>query len=654
MCGLAGFLEARAGRSEAEKRALARAMADRLGHRGPDDAGAWAEGPCALGHRRLAIIDLSPAGAQPMASHDGRLVMAYNGEIYNFPELRRRLEGEDPELAGAWRGTSDTEVLLEAMARWGVEPAAAAANGMFAFAVWDRRRRRLWLGRDRIGEKPLYYGWSGGAFLFGSELKALEAHPAFAGSVDRGALALYLRHNYVPGPYCIYQGLAKLPPGCLLCVDPDRPGHAPAPRPYWSARQAAEAGQARPLAGPPGELADRLEELLTEAVAMRLVSDVPLGAFLSGGIDSSTVVALMQKVSARPVKTFSIGFAEEGYDEAPFAREVAAHLGTDHTEMYVSPAQALEVVPRLPELFDEPFSDSSQIPTFLVAQLARRHVTVSLSGDAGDELFAGYDRYRWGERIWRAVGPLPYGLRRALAAGLEAAPRRLLSAGLKPVARWLPPEVGRRDPGQMAQRVAGYLKVRRAEAMYRGLVSHWRPADGLTPGAVEPPTPLADSADPPRLRGLIPRMQYLDMVTYLPDDILVKVDRASMGVSLESRIPLLDHRVVELAWRLPLEMKLRQGQGKWLLRQVLYRHVPPELVERPKKGFGVPLDRWLRGPLKEWAADLLSPATLRRQGYFRPQVVERAWREHQEGVRDRHYWLWDLLMFQMWLERRGA
>jgi asparagine synthase (glutamine-hydrolysing) len=352
------------------------------------------------------------------------------------------------------------------------------------------------------------------------------------------------------------------------------------------------------------------------------------------------------------VKTFSIGFAEQGYDEAPFARRVAEHLGTDHTELYVSPREALEVVPRLPELYDEPFSDSSQIPTFLVSRLARSEVTVSLSGDAGDELFAGYDRYLWGERIWRKVGPLPYAARRALARSLEAAPAGLLAAGLAPFKRWLPPEVARRDPAQMARRVAGYLKVRRPEAMYRGLVSHWRPADGLTPGVAEPPTPLADSASLPRLAGLIPRMQYLDLVTYLPDDILVKVDRAAMGVSLESRIPLLDHRVVEFAWRLPREAKLREGKGKWLLRRVLHRHVPAGLVERPKMGFGVPIDHWLRGPLKQWAGDLLSPATLRRQGFFAPEVVERAWREHQQGVRDWHYWLWDLLMFQMWLERR--
>jgi len=540
------------------------------------------------------------------------------------------------------------------MRRWGVERAVEAANGMFAFALWDTSARRLHLGRDRLGEKPLYYGWHGSSFLFASELKALAPHPDFRPSLDLGALALFLRHNYVPAPYCIYQGLAKLTPGCLLTVDPGRPGLMPEPQPYWSARRAAEEGMASPLAGSANELTDRLEELLGEAVAMRMVADVPLGAFLSGGIDSSTVVALMQKASPRPVKTFSIGFWEDAYNEAPFAREVARHLGTEHTELYVTPEEALEVVPRLPALYDEPFSDSSQIPTFLVSQLARRHVTVSLSGDAGDELFGGYDRYAWGERIWRKVGWLPTRPRRLAAAVLMALPRRLLNAGLMPLTPWLPPEVTRRDPAQMAQRVASYLQVPDALAMYQGLVSHWRPEDGLLPGVSEPPTALSEARQWPRFTELIPRMMFLDLVSYLPDDILVKVDRASMGVGLESRIPLLDHRVVELAWRVPMGLKVKGGKGKWLLRQLLYRHVPPELVERPKKGFAVPVAAWLRGPLKPWAEDLLSADRLKRQGLVDPVVVERAWREHQSGARDWHYWLWDLVVFQQWLEEYGG
>ncbi len=630
--------------------ATARAMADTLNHRGPDDSGAWGEDACALGHRRLSVIDLSPQGRQPMFSHDGRWVIVYNGEFYNYQQLRADLEILDPELKGAWRGTSDTEVFLEAVSRWGVDEATRRVNGMFAFALWDRRERLLHLGRDRIGEKPLFYAWMGKHFIFGSELKALRAHPSFNAGIDRGALALYMRHNYVPSPYCIYQGVAKLPPASLLTISPERPGHTPEPRVYWSVRQACEAGAAQPFAGSEDEALAELEALLLESVEMCMVSDVPLGAFLSGGIDSSTVVALMQAISPKPIKTFSIGFSEEAYNEAPYAKAVARHLGTEHTELYVTPAEAMAVVPKLPQLYDEPFSDSSQIPTFLVAELARRHVTVSLSGDAGDELFGGYDRYAWGRHIWKRVGWLPYPARRLCAAMMEALPQGLLSRGLKPLKSWLPEAAFRRDPGELAQRVAGYLKVRRPEDMYRRLVSHWRPGDGLVLGADEPPTPLSDPTQWPAFKKFFQRMMYFDLVTYLPDDILVKVDRAAMAVSLESRIPLLDHRVVELAWQIPLSMKVKHGKGKWLLRRLLYKYVPPELVERPKKGFGVPIDHWLRGPLKDWAAELLSPERIQSQGYLNPQVVQHAWREHQEQVKDWHYWLWDVLMFQLWLE----
>lgn len=630
--------------------AVARAMADTLSHRGPDDSGTWAEGACALGHRRLSVIDLSPQGHQPMFSHDGRWAIVYNGEFYNFQQMRADLENLDPELKSAWRGTSDTEVFLEAVSRWGLDEATRRFNGMFAFALWDRREKLLHLGRDRIGEKPLYYAWMGKHFLFGSELKALRAHPSFKASLDRGALALYMRHNYVPAPYCIYQGVAKLPPATLLTISPERPGHTPEPRIYWSVRQACEAGAAQPFGGSEDEALAELETLLLESVEMRMVSDVPLGAFLSGGIDSSTVVALMQAISSQPIKTFSIGFSEDAYNEAPYAKAVARHLGTEHTELYVTPDQAMAVVPKLPQLYDEPFSDSSQIPTFLVAQLARQHVTVSLSGDAGDELFGGYERYDWARQIWKRVGWLPYPARRLSASLLEALPQGLLSRGLKPLKRWLPEAALRRDPGELAQRVAGYLKVRRPEDMYRRLVSHWRSEDGLVLGAQAPLTPLSDPTQWPSFSNLFQRMMYFDLVTYLPDDILVKVDRAAMAVSLESRIPLLDHRVVEMAWRIPLSMKVKQGKGKWLLRRLLYKYVPPELVERPKKGFGVPIDHWLRGPLKDWAAELLAPQRIQGQGYLNPVVVQRAWQEHQEQIKDWHYWLWDLLMFQLWLE----
>ena len=650
MCGIAGFLQSGGG-DQAGMEAVVRAMADTLSHRGPDDSGTWSEGACALGHRRLSVIDLSPQGHQPMVSHDGRWVMVYNGEFYNFQQMRAELENLDPELKGVWRGTSDTEVFLEAVSRWGLDEATRRFNGMFAFALWDRREKLLHLGRDRIGEKPLYYAWMGKHFLFGSELKALRAHPSFKASLDRGALALYMRHNYVPAPYCIYQGVAKLPPATLLTISPERPGHTPEPRVYWSVRQACEAGAAQPFGGSEDEALAELETLLLESVEMRMVSDVPLGAFLSGGIDSSTVVALMQAISSQPIKTFSIGFSEDAYNEAPYAKAVARHLGTEHTELYVTPDQAMAVVPKLPQLYDEPFSDSSQIPTFLVAQLARQHVTVSLSGDAGDELFGGYERYDWARQIWNRVGWMPYPARRLGASLLEALPQGLLSRGLKPLKRWLPEAALRRDPGELAQRVAGYLKVRRPEDMYRRLVSHWRPEDGLVLGAQAPLTPLSDPAQWPSFSNLFQRMMYFDLLTYLPDDILVKVDRAAMAVSLESRIPLLDHRVVEMAWRIPLSMKVKQGKGKWLLRRLLYKYVPPELVERPKKGFGVPIDHWLRGPLKDWAAELLAPQRIQSQGYLNPVVVQRAWQEHQEQIKDWHYWLWDLLMFQLWLEK---
>jgi asparagine synthase (glutamine-hydrolysing) len=649
VCGIAGFLQSGGG-DQARMEATARAMADTLSHRGPDDSGTWTEGACALGHRRLSVIDLSPHGSQPMHSRDGRWVIVYNGEFYNYQHMRTEVERLNPDLKGSWRGTSDTEVFLEAVSLWGVDQATRRFNGMFAFALWDRREKLLHLGRDRIGEKPLYYAWLGNQFVFGSELKSLRAHPSFNAAIDRGALALYMRHNYVPAPYCIYQGVAKLPPASLLTISPGQPGRTPEPRVYWSVRQACEAGAAQPFTGSEDEALAKLEELLLESVEMRMVSDVPLGAFLSGGIDSSTIVALMQAISSKPIKTFSIGFSEEAYNEAPYAKAVANHLGTDHTELYVSPEEAMAVIPKLPQLYDEPFSDSSQIPTYLVAELARRHVTVSLSGDAGDELFGGYDRYAWANLMWKRVGWMPYPGRRLAAGILESMPKGLLSGALKPMMRWLPDAAFHHDPGELAQRIAGYLKVRCPEDMYRRLVSHWRPEDDLVLEASEPHTPLSDHAQWPAFSDLFLRMMYFDLITYLPDDILVKVDRAAMAVSLESRIPLLDHRVVEFAWRLPLAMKLKQGKSKWLLRRLLYNYVPPELVERPKKGFGVPIDHWLRGPLKSWAAELLAPERIQRQGYLNSQVVQKAWREHQEGIKDWHYWLWDVLMFQLWLE----
>jgi asparagine synthase (glutamine-hydrolysing) len=649
MCGFVGFLTEGGSRdSEATVLAMARAIA----HRGPDADGAWVdnEAGVAFGHRRLSIVDLSAAGHQPMASSSGRYMLVFNGEIYNFPVLRLELE----QRGHTFRGNSDTEVMLAAFEAWGIEASLKRFVGMFAFALWDRLERQLTLGRDRLGEKPLYYGWISNTFLFGSELKGLRAHPLWRGEINRDALAVYLRHNYVPGPYSIYHGVHKLPPGTYLNIRFSMVGQSPEPISYWSARQVAEAGLSDPFKGSAAEAVDALETLLKDAVRQQMVADVPLGAFLSGGIDSSTIVALMQSQSDRPVKTFSIGFHEEGYDEAVHAKSVAGHLGTEHTELYVSPQEALDVIPRLPTLYDEPFADSSQIPTFLVAQLARRHVTVSLSGDAGDELFAGYNRYFWGRSLWRRLGPIPLPVRTMAAAGLTALPPAGWDAAFKATGWALPAKLRLRTPGDKLHKLAAILAVDSPETMYRKLVSHWEtPSDLLVAGS-EPPTALTDLERWAALPDFTQRMMHLDLVSYLPDDILVKVDRAAMGVSLESRVPMLDHRVVEFAGRIPMNLKIREGQGKWILRQVLHRYVPQALIDRPKMGFGVPIDSWLRGPLREWAEDLLSEPRLRNDGYFDPALIHQKWHEHLSGKRNWQYHLWDVLMFQAWLKEESA
>jgi asparagine synthase (glutamine-hydrolysing) len=643
MCGIAGFLSASGLRHDAE-RVLGR-MTLTIAHRGPDDSGAWLDQPAgvALGHRRLSIIDLSAAGLQPMASASGRYVIVYNGEIYNYRVLRRELESLGTT---GWRGHSDTEVILRAMDQWGIRGALERLNGMFAFAVWDRELRKLTLARDRIGEKPLYYGRVGGTFLFGSELKALAAHPAFESEVDRDALTLYLRHNYVPAPHSIWRGISKLPPAHLIEVS--QGGRTiGAPQRYWDFRAVAEAGAAEPLPDGP-ELVDQLESLLKEAVAMRMEADVPLGAFLSGGIDSSTVVALMQAQSPRPVRTFTIGFHEQRYNEADHAREVAAHLGTDHTELYVTSKDALALIPRLGSIWDEPFSDSSQIPTYLVSELTRRHVKVSLSGDAGDELFGGYHRYIQAMRLWKAMAWSPPGARR-LAARLFDAPLAGKTAdalaGLVPRYRML-------NLADRLPKVGQVIAERTPEALYRRLVSHFKSPEEIVIGGREPPTALTGAVPP--FGDFRQTMMYLDTVTYLPDDILAKVDRAAMAVSLESRVPFLDHRVVEFAWRLPMSAKIKGGKGKHILRQVLYRHVPRHLVERPKMGFGVPIDDWLRGPLRDWAEDLIGESRLRTEGFFVPGPIRKLWDEHVSGRRNWHYYLWDILMFQAWWQEQGT
>ncbi|MDO5057494.1 MAG: asparagine synthase (glutamine-hydrolyzing) [Lautropia sp.] len=649
MCGIAGYFEP--GTAQASIDVLTR-MADGIVHRGPDDMGVWVDprGGMGLAHRRLSIIDLSEAGHQPMTSASGRHVIVFNGEIYNHLALRAELVDEG--LAPDWRGHSDTETLLAAIEAWGLEMALQRVTGMFAFAVWDREMRTLSLARDRLGEKPLYYGWQGqggqAVFLFGSELKAIRPHPAFEGEVDRGAISLLLRHNCVPAPYSIYRGIAKLPAGHFLVLDEAALQGRSQPEPvcYWSLARVAEAGVARPWQGDDAEAVAELDGLLRAAIGRQMMADVPLGAFLSGGIDSSTVVALMQAQSSQPVRTFSIGFHEAGYDEAVHAKAVARHLGTDHTELYVSAHEAMAVIPRLPQLYDEPFADSSQIPTFLVSQLARRHVAVSLSGDGGDELFCGYNRYQMTARMWHRLALLPQPLRRLLAGTIQALPPERWDA----LGKWLPGASGYAHVGEKLHKGATVMGAHSADELYLGFVSHWANPAAVVVGGAEPPTLV--TANRPALVGLdaVQQMMALDALTYMADDILVKVDRAAMGVSLEGRVPFLDHSVVEFAWSLPQSLKLRQGQGKWILRQVLYRYVPRTLIERPKMGFGMPLGAWLRGPLREWAESLLDEGRLRREGFFRPEPIRRAWQQHLAGRGDQATRLWDVLMFQAWLE----
>lgn len=645
MCGFAGFLD-RAGFADGE--AVLRRMADTIAHRGPDSDGYWvdAEAGIALAHRRLAIIDLSPAGHQPMTSPDGRYVLSYNGEIYNHLDLRRELETNGTI---EWRGHSDTETLLQGFSAWGVRGTLERANGMFALALWDRAERKLFLARDRMGEKPLYYGMQGKTLLFGSELKALRQHPAWRGGVNRDALALFLRHNYVPGPYSIFDGIQKLPPAHFLEIGVDDPA-LPSSVAYWDIAAKAKEGRDKPFSGSATDAVNALDSLLLDAVGMRMAADVPLGAFLSGGYDSSTIVALMQHQSARPVKTFSIGFSEAEYDEAHHAKRVAAHLGTDHTELYVTPQDALDQIPLLPHHWDEPFADSSQIPTLLVSRLARSEVTVSLSGDGGDELFCGYTRYAQGYDIWRRLGKMPRGVRKLTAGALRMTPANLIDGALK----FAPERIRKMAVGDRLLKLADVLNVDRADHFYRSLVSHAKNPSALVPGADELPTILTEP-DPhwPSDGDFRDRMMYLDMCSYLPDDILVKVDRATMAVSLESRVPLLDHRVVEFALALPLAFKLRNGAAKWPLREILYRHVPREMMERPKMGFGVPIEHWLRGPLRSWADDLLAPDRLKRDGYFDVDAIGKLWSDTRSGRRRMHYHIWDILMFQAWLDAQS-
>lgn len=645
MCGIAGFWQTKRGDEHPVE--VLKEMGASLSHRGPDDSGSFYDPSAGVGlaFRRLSILDLSPAGHQPMDSASGRLTIIFNGEVYNFEEIRREL-GPDYK----WRGHSDTEVILEAIERWGIEPAVKRFVGMFALAVWDRLERKLFLVRDRLGIKPLYYGFVGGDFVFASELKAIREYPGFQGVIDRGTLALFMRHNYVPTPHCIYRGFFKLPPGHILALS--SANGEPVLFCFWSVVDVARAGVASQLQGSEAEIISELEQKLRQAVGLRMISDVPLGAFLSGGVDSSAVVALMQAQSNRPVKTFTIGFHEDEYNEAAHAKRVAAHLGTNHKELYLTAEEARNVIPMLPRMYDEPFADSSQIPTYLVSKLARQTVTASLSGDGGDEIFGGYQRYFLIHSLWNSIYRTPKPIRRTTAHLIRA----FSPAAIDRIYGWVKPLTppGKRlsAVGEKAHKLAPYLSSDDPRSIYMEALSHWNPSEVVNDSSeLNPVQQFFESCA--WLPNLEEQMMVTDTANYLPDDVLTKVDRASMAVSLEARVPLLDHRVVEFAWRLPLHFKVRGKVGKWALRQVLYRYVPQELIERPKMGFGVPVDSWLRGPLRAWAEDLLSADSLGQQGFFNVPLIRQKWTEHLSGSRNWQYLLWDVLVFQDWVAHTG-
>lgn len=648
MCGIAGIFDKRGSLDTGSLRDTVLKMTSAIIHRGPDDGDVWAETNIgiALGHRRLSIVDLSQEGHQPMLSACQRYVIVFNGEVYNHQELRKDLE--KLSMAPQWRGHSDTEVMLAAISHWGLDAAIQRFVGMFAFALWDRKDKKLFLVRDRLGEKPIYYGWIAKCFVFASELKALRVCQDWEGDIDRDALSLLMRHNYIPAPYSIYKNVNKVLPGSIVSVQfNSSPDESIQSRQYWTVKAAAEAGLAAPFQGSESDAIEHLDDLLRRSVKQQMAADVPLGAFLSGGVDSSIIVALMQAQSSRAIKTFTIGFTEKNFDEAIYAKQVAKHLGTDHTELYINPDDALNVIPKIPIIFDEPFSDSSQIPTYLVSQLARRHVTVSLSGDGGDELFAGYTRYMWGNEIWNKIGWMPKQVRRGVASGLETISPATWGRLFNTFAAVVPERLKQYNLGDKLHKVTEVLRFDNTQQLYRNLVSHWCDPASVVLGAIEPGSMLTKSHGI-NFSTFTDLMTYLDTISYLPDDILVKLDRTSMAVSLESRIPLLDYRVVEFARKLPLRMKVRNGQGKWLLRQVLYKYVPKELIERPKRGFGVPIESWMRGPLRDWCESLLSEKRLREDGFFKPEEIRNKWEEHVSGKRNWHYLLWDVLVFQAW------
>lgn len=627
MCGILGVLNT--DNSYIKCESILKNMGSKIYLRGPDARGYWCDesSGIGLGHVRLSILELTEAGAQPMHSVCDRFALSFNGEIYNHRKLRAQLEQEGHLTQ--WRGHSDTETLLACFSIWGIEKTLQATVGMFAIALWDKQKKQLTLARDRLGEKPLYWGWCNQTLLFGSELKALKAHPDFVSEIDRDALALLLQYNYIPAPYSIYKNIEKLPAGSYVQIRVNDSRHTVEIKKYWDLKAVMQKGLDRPFQDNALEAANLLEQKLVKSISEQMLADVPLGAFLSGGVDSSTVVALMQSQSTKPIKTFAIGFNEPGYNEAKFAKEVARHLGTEHTELYVSAEDALSVIAKLPKVYCEPFADSSQIPTFLVMQMAKQYVTVALSGDAGDELFGGYNTYQMAAKVWKSVSRLPHPLRKIATQVL-----------------------GKIPTPQKIQKLIYLLPAQNREEFYQLLVTHWKIPTNVVKGAQTVGTVFNTPNQWVKTDDFEQWMMAIDTSQYMVDDILIKVDRAAMANSLETRVPMLDHRVVEFAWQLPLDFKIKNGVGKSVLREVLYRHIPRELIERPKQGFSIPLGQWLRGPLREWAESQISEYRLVQEGYFYPHPIRKVWHEHLSGKYDHALKLWSILMFQAWLEEQ--
>ncbi len=648
MCGINGFYS----KSLSTFNNVIVKMNSAISHRGPDAKGTWYDknSGIVLGHQRLSIIDLSSAGDQPMQSSSNRFILTYNGEIYNHLEIRKEIEKNNSFTK--WRGSSDTETLLESIDFWGVEKTLQKIQGMFAFGLWDKKTRSLTLARDRMGEKPLYYGWQGKGnnrvFLFGSELKALKVHPGFDEQINRGAIALQLRHNCIPAPYSIYKDIYKLLPGHYLELKENdlKENFLSTPKKYWSLSERIIEGNKNQLKLDDEKILKDLEGILKLSVKKQMISDVPLGAFLSGGIDSSTVVALMQSVSNNPVKTFTVGFEENDFSEAKYAKNIAKYLGTNHTEIYVSSKKALDVIPKIPNIYDEPFSDSSQIPTFLVSQLTKQQVKVALSGDGGDELFCGYNRYLVTETFSNIFRFMPLIFRKTLASTI----RSISPKKLDKILNFLPKLDHHSGFGDKMHKVANVLDLKELNDIYYTLRSHWPNPSEIVKNSKEPSTLLTKYKPNLNILNHQEKMMALDLLTYLPDDILVKVDRAAMASSLETRIPFLDHKLIEYVLKIPHSLKFRNGQGKWILKRILNQYIPKNLTERPKKGFEIPLSSWLRGPLRDWAENLLNEKRLNEENYFNSKLIREKWSEHLSGRKNWQHDLWDILMFQAWVE----